>query len=96
MSYRNPGWQDNAACARNPDLAELFFAPDGEREPARDIREKKAKEVCGGCLAKVDCREYALERPEKYGMWGGENENERASERRIRMRRAAARVRAAA
>jgi WhiB family transcriptional regulator, redox-sensing transcriptional regulator len=31
---------------------------------------------------------YALSRPEKYGTWGGMNEEERAAERRRRMRRA--------
>ena len=37
----NWGWQDAAAC-RGEDLM-LFFGPDGERQPERDIRERKAK-----------------------------------------------------
>ncbi|HEX3827166.1 MAG TPA: WhiB family transcriptional regulator, partial [Sporichthyaceae bacterium] len=35
-----------------------------------------------------ECLNYALSRPEKYGVWGGLNEEERAAERRRRMRRA--------
>lgn len=84
----NWGWQDAGAC-RNEDLG-LFFGPDGERQPERDIRERKAKAVCGSCPVRMDCLNYALSRPEKYGTWGGLNEEERAAERRRRMRRASA------
>ncbi|MFD1118840.1 WhiB family transcriptional regulator [Sphaerisporangium aureirubrum] len=81
------GWQDDAAC-RGEDLV-LFFGPDGERQPERDIRERKAKAICAQCPVRAECLDYALSRPEKYGTWGGLNEDERASERRRRMRRAA-------
>jgi len=66
----------------------LFFGPDGERQPEREIRERKAKQICMGCPVRTECLDYAVSRPEKYGMWGGLNEDERASERRRRMRRA--------
>ncbi|MGS2645915.1 WhiB family transcriptional regulator [Streptosporangium sp. G12] len=68
----------------------LFFGPDGERQPERDLRERKAKAICAQCLVRSECLDYALSRPEKYGTYGGLNEDERASERRRRMRRAAA------
>ena len=84
----NWGWQDAAAC-RNEDLI-LFFGPDGERQPEREIREQKAKAVCVSCPVRADCLIYALSRPEKYGAWGGLNEEERAAERRRRMRRTSA------
>ena len=45
----NWGWQDAAAC-RGEDLM-LFFGPDGERQPERDVRERKAKQVCASCHA---------------------------------------------
>ena len=61
----------------------------GERQPERDIRERKAKAICAQCPVRAECLDYALSRPEKYGTWGGLNEDERASERRRRMRRAA-------
>ena len=84
----NWGWQDTAACL-NEDLI-LFFGPDGERQPEREIRERKAKAVCALCPVRADCLNYALSRPEKYGAWGGLNEEERAAERRRRMRRTSA------
>jgi WhiB family transcriptional regulator, redox-sensing transcriptional regulator len=82
----NWGWQDAAAC-RGEDLL-LFFGPDGERQPEREIRERKAKEICAACPVRLECLNYAVSRPEKYGTWGGLNEDERSAERRRRMRRA--------
>lgn len=81
------GWQDAAAC-RGEDI-ELFFGPDGERQPEREVRERKAKAICSRCPVRGECLEYALSKPERYGVWGGLNEDERASERRRRSRRAA-------
>ena len=82
----NWGWQDAAGC-RGEDLL-LFFGPDRERQPEREIRERKAKEVCAACPVRLECLNYAVSRPEKYGTWGGLNEDERSAERRRRMRRA--------
>src|SRR5579863_6117249 len=75
----NWGWQDAAEC-RGEDLL-LFFGPDGERQPERDIRERKAKEICAACPVRLECLNYAVSRPEKYGTWGGLNEDERSAER---------------
>ncbi len=82
------GWQDQAAC-RDQDVI-IFFGPDGERQPERDRREARSEALCAGCPVRVDCLNYALSRPEKYGVWGGLSEDERAAERRRRMRRASA------
>lgn len=79
-------WHDDAAC-HGEDLY-LFFGLDGERQPAKDVRERKAKAICSQCPVRNPCLDYALARPEKYGLYGGLNEDERASERRRRMRRA--------
>lgn len=84
MTAPSWAWQDDANC-RGEDLV-LFFGPDGERQPERDVRERKAKAICSGCPVRNACLNYALERPEKYGTWGGLNEDERASERRRRQR----------
>jgi WhiB family transcriptional regulator, redox-sensing transcriptional regulator len=88
MPRPNWGWQDDAAC-RGKEVV-LFFGPDGERQPERDIRERKAKVVCASCPVRTECLSYAVTRPEKYGTWGGLNEDERASERRRPARGAAA------
>ena len=49
---------------------------------------RKQALVCAACPVQAECLTYAVSRPEKYGTWGGLNEDERASERRRRMRRA--------
>jgi WhiB family redox-sensing transcriptional regulator len=79
------GWQDSAAC-RGMDLV-LFFGPEGERQPEREIRERDARNVCMGCPVRTSCLDYAVSRPEQYGTWGALNEEARSAERRRRMRR---------
>ena len=77
-ALQTPGggdWQDLGNCLGvDP---ELFF-------PGRGASTKEAKEVCAGCIVKVDCLEYALSNGEKFGIWGGASERER---RRIRRQR---------
>jgi WhiB family redox-sensing transcriptional regulator len=65
----------------------LFFGPDREPRPQRQIREAKAKAVCASCPVQAHCLDYALENSIKYGIWGGLNEEERAQERRSRAHR---------
>jgi WhiB family redox-sensing transcriptional regulator len=77
-------WQDDAACS-GEDLM-VFFGPDWERQPERDVRERKAKAICSQCPVRRECLNYALSKPEKYGTWGNLNEDERASEKRRRQR----------
>lgn len=78
-------WQDRAQC-RGEDLM-IFFGHDGERQPERDIRERKAKEICRTCPVRRECLGYAVSRPEKSGVWGGLNEEERKSEHRKALKR---------
>lgn len=80
------GWQDAAAC-RGEDLW-LFYGSDGERQLDREAREVKAKAVCMRCPVRAECLDYAVDRSEKYGTWGGLNEDERDRERRRRLRKA--------
>jgi WhiB family redox-sensing transcriptional regulator len=83
-----PDWkrQDDALC-KGESLV-LFFGVSGERQPERDVRERKAKAICAQCPVRAACLEYALSQPERFGTWGGLNEDERAAGRRRRMRRA--------
>jgi WhiB family redox-sensing transcriptional regulator len=78
------GWQDDAAC-RGEDLV-LFFGPHAERQPERDARERKAKAICAQCPVRSECLDYALSGPEKYGLYGGLNPDERVSVRRRLLR----------
>lgn len=68
-------WQFEAACLGvDPDL---FFPGLGEdAEPA--------KRICAECPIRERCLDDAIERGEKFGVWGGKSERER---RRIRRQR---------
>jgi WhiB family redox-sensing transcriptional regulator len=86
-SFTQPewGWQDAAAC-QGEDLL-LFFGPDGERQPEREIRERKAKRICRACPVRTECLNHALAAPERFGVWGGQNEDDRHREHRRRVER---------
>lgn len=66
-------WQDKAACKSYP--PHIFF-------PAEAKNDVRAKQVCASCLVRPECLQYALARPEEYGVWGGLNEAERVSRSR--------------
>jgi WhiB family redox-sensing transcriptional regulator len=67
----------------------LFFGPEGERGEEKRARDRQAAAVCAGCPVRAECLDYAISVPEKYGTWGGLNEDLRAKERNRRMKRAA-------
>jgi WhiB family redox-sensing transcriptional regulator len=75
MPRPNWGWQDDAAC-RGKEVV-LFFGPDGERQPERDIRERKAKTLCASCPVRTECLAHALDHRIEFGVWGGMTERER-------------------
>jgi WhiB family redox-sensing transcriptional regulator len=68
-------WQLRGSC-RDVDPA-VFFHPDGERGPARALREATAKAVCATCPVLRQCRTHALRAREPYGVWGGLSEADR-------------------
>jgi WhiB family transcriptional regulator, redox-sensing transcriptional regulator len=75
-------WQRHAAC-RDMDL-EIFFHPDGERDPSRGRRVARAKTICADCPVMTACRNWAHRVEEPYGIWGGESEDERRAALRRR------------
>lgn len=82
-------WREQAACRDYPNT--LFFGDDqGESEIERQAREARAKAVCQRCPVIEPCLEFAMETNQKYGIWGGLTDKERASlkRRRARARRA--------
>ncbi|WP_042368135.1 WhiB family transcriptional regulator [Streptacidiphilus neutrinimicus] len=81
-------WQDQAACADVD--TRLFFHPAGERGTMFEERERAAKRICAACPVLAECREYALECAEEFGVWGGLTENERGEVRRRRRKAARA------
>lgn len=75
-----------AACGGLP--TDSFFPERGTAQ----ITARDAKAVCNGtsgapeCPVKQQCLEYALDRKERFGIWGGMSERERAKvakERRV-------------
>jgi WhiB family transcriptional regulator, redox-sensing transcriptional regulator len=70
-------WQLRAAC-RGMDSA-LFFPADKEKVRARATRIARAKTICAHCPAINECRDYALNSGELFGIWGGLSEEERSS-----------------
>jgi WhiB family redox-sensing transcriptional regulator len=82
----NWGWQVDAACAGMD--VELFFGRDGEPGVEREAREFRAEAICATCPVRDACLEHALTVPERYGVWGGMSEEQRAAYRRRRRRAA--------
>jgi WhiB family transcriptional regulator, redox-sensing transcriptional regulator len=66
-------WSDHGACRGN---GELFFPPFAERPQTRVKRESRARALCEGCPVQAACLLYGRMHHE-YGIWGGENEEER-------------------
>jgi WhiB family transcriptional regulator, redox-sensing transcriptional regulator len=64
-----PDWT-GALCVEAP---RLFFAEDGERPAARQVRVKAAKQLCMACPLRAACHAYAVKTGQHYGIWGGVN-----------------------
>lgn len=82
-------WRDFAEC-RSTDPATFF------PEPGDTGTEAKAKAICADCPVVEECAAFAETTLAKAGIWAGLTEDERARDRRRRMRRAANARRAAA
>ena len=66
---QRPDWRDDALCAGRD--TEVFF-PEGEQPTII------AKSICRRCPVRPDCLAHAIERGERYGIWGGFTEHARA------------------
>ena len=66
-------WSNRAACLTAE--PEQFF-PVGAAASAT-WESAAAKQVCAGCEVLVECRDYALETRQPFGVWGGLDEVER-------------------
>jgi len=62
-------WQFEAACRGTN--ADFFF-------PGSDEDDSAAKSICDRCSVRLACLSFALERGERYGVWGGLSEKERS------------------
>lgn len=64
-------WVGSAACVGED--PELFFGTASDA-----CAENEAKRVCARCPVVVECRRWALESGEEWGVWGGLSEVERS------------------
>ena len=69
LRQRSP-WRERAACLDYP--TERFFPPGDDKRA-----EAAAKAVCRTCPVIRPCLRYALDTPERYGVWGGLGEGDR-------------------
>jgi hypothetical protein len=61
----------------------VYFPPDRyERREDRSARVAVAKAICKGCEVRIPCAEYGFH--EKFGVWGGLDEDDRGRRRRRR------------
>jgi WhiB family redox-sensing transcriptional regulator len=90
-----PEWRDRALCLEYEPA--MFFPDSGDKKGIA-----RAQMVCRACPVLVECRQYAQEAGERYGIWAGEfidvkteadrrwqrSRNGRENKRRARERRA--------
>jgi WhiB family redox-sensing transcriptional regulator len=70
LGERGPKWMDDGAC-RSPEHPQRIFFP-GRGDPTAP-----GKAVCRSCPVVEECLDYALSKPERFGIWGGLSEAER-------------------
>jgi WhiB family redox-sensing transcriptional regulator len=76
-------WQQDAACAG---VGSDVFLPD--RHDVDLVKE--AQRLCAMCPVQRECLEWAQNRPEYFGTWGGMSEHKRKKMRTERNREAVA------
>lgn len=67
-SARELAWQDRGLCQQTD--PEAFF-------PDKGGSTRASKKVCRRCDVRAECLQWALDKDERYGVWGGMSERER-------------------
>lgn len=74
--YPHPDWHAGAACAGMGD--ELFFGASPDERPTLKLSElARARAVCKGCPVAQACLTWAMDKPEKFGVWAGTSGRQR-------------------
>lgn len=76
-SWPVPGWHTWALCGGMP-FSAFFGAANDERPTMKRSEISAARAVCAGCPVKRECLQWALERREQFGVWGGTSGRQRA------------------
>lgn len=71
MDTLDTSWYSRAACRVRG--GKLFYPLEGARkdQQGNKSRIRHAKELCSCCPVRDRCLDYALSRPESFGIWGG-------------------------
>jgi WhiB family transcriptional regulator, redox-sensing transcriptional regulator len=81
------GWQRQGLCRSDP----AKWTPDPIPGLSVEEQSKEAIKICHQCPVEEQCKEWALEKREMFGVWGGLSEGEREAiwkkRRRARNRR---------
>lgn len=75
VHLRPPSWHAAAMCKGK---TSIFFATPGERDGRRNRREALARAYCACCPVAEQCAE-AGRAGREHGLWGGENDEQRAA-----------------
>lgn len=67
-------WADRGSCVDRP---EVFYNDEHDSKGHRRQKEKLATDMCDRCPVLAQCRRYAIEARELYGVWGGLTEMQR-------------------
>lgn len=70
----SPTWMEQAACTA---VDPRTFYPEGRPEIAANLT-FTALATCDLCPVQAECLDHALSHDERYGIWGGTTESERA------------------
>lgn len=73
-------WMTAALCA---EIGHQPFYPEREQPNGR-ADHRPALTICARCPVQLDCLRHALEHDERYGVWGGTTEDQRAQMRKLR------------
>ena len=64
LILEHPEWMAEGACVGHD--PEVFFPPPGLNQFANE-----AKRICARCAVRETCLQYALDKNEQHGIWGG-------------------------
>jgi WhiB family transcriptional regulator, redox-sensing transcriptional regulator len=75
IRFIRPDWTEDALCAQTD--PEAFY-------PEKGGSTREAKRICMSCDVREPCLDAAIERDERFGIWGGLSERERRKIKRQR------------
>lgn len=78
LGDRRDRWQARANCAGASDS--------GQFSESLAVQYRWALAFCGNCVVVDECRDHAHNNREKWGVWGGETEQQRRFRLNIRVR----------